>query len=142
MWFLSNAISITNPYFTYFGIELPYGSNFRVKDDILIEVVEDDEHSNAMKETRFGKLIKNTDYGAYAIDNKFLRDSSVFVEKKPSTASYRFAIVYRGDKYGIWRDSVQARRVGSGGGERLRVRLRRRAHCDDQVRHSRHPLAV
>ena len=106
VWFLSNAISITNPYFTYFGIELPYGSNFRVKDDILIEVVEDDEHANAMRETRFGKLIKNTDYGAYAIDNKFLRDSSVFVEKKPSTASYRFAIVYRGEKYGIWRDSI------------------------------------
>lgn len=106
VWFLSNAISITNPYFLYFGIDLPYGSNFRIKDDILIELVEDDEHSEAARQTRFGKLIKNTEYGAYAIDNKFLRDTAFFVGKKPLTASYRFSILYRGNKYGVWRDSV------------------------------------
>lgn len=109
VWFLSNAISITNPYFIYFGIELPYGSNFRVKDDILIEIVEDEEHCKAARETRFGKLISGTEYGSYAIDNKFLRDSPTFVEKKPSTASYRFAIAYKGSKYGVWRDSVSGR---------------------------------
>lgn len=108
VWFLSNAISISNPYFVYFNIELPYGSDIRVKDDILIELVHDDEYSNAAKQTRFGKIIQGTDYGAYAIDNKFLRDSSTFVEKKPATASYRFAVIYRDNRYGIWRDSVSA----------------------------------
>lgn len=104
VWFLSNAISVTNPYFIYFGIDMPYGSNFKVKDDILIEIVTDDEHANAAKATRFGKMIKDTDYGAYAIDNKFLRDSSTFVEKKPKTSVYRFTLSYKGKEYGVWLD--------------------------------------
>lgn len=104
VWFLSNAISVTNPYFLYFKIELPYNSNFRAKDDILIEIVQDDEVANAAKSSRFGKIIAGTDYAAYAIDNKFLRDSSTFVEKKPACASCRFTIEHNGKKYGLWLD--------------------------------------
>ena len=37
VFFLSNAITITNPYFLYFNIKLPYGKTIMCKNDILIE---------------------------------------------------------------------------------------------------------
>ena len=122
VFFLANAITQTNPYFLYFGIELPYNKtrqtfyndgkgNYTKKrqgrdPDILIELVANDEFIKMKEKTRFGKLIAGTDYFDYAVKNTFLRDSNEFIVKKQGTAKYRFLIVYKGQNLGVWIDTV------------------------------------
>lgn len=103
VFFLSNALTITNPYFLYFDIKLPYGNTIACKNDKLIELVQNEEFIETKKQTRFAKLIEGTDYAAYAIENKFLRDNKTFIEKKSGNCSYIFGFVYNGVTYGVWR---------------------------------------
>ena len=84
VFFLGNAISITNPYFTYFNLTLPYKSDIKTFKDglILVNYIKNIEYREMKHQTRFGKLIAGTDYAKYAIDNEFLRDSKTFIKKK------------------------------------------------------------
>lgn len=108
VWFLSNALTVTNPYFIYFDIALPYGKEISVKNDILIQMVKSEEYSEVAKETRFGKIIAGTPYGDYNLDNKFLLDNRTFVKKKGKDSKYYFSFIWQGDKYGVWIDSKAA----------------------------------
>lgn len=102
VWFVANAITMTNPYFMYFHISLPYGKTIMCKNDKLIEMVCNPEFVEVKKKTRFAKLIEGTDYERYSIENDFLRDSSVFIEKKSGRCDYMFTIVYNGNTLGVW----------------------------------------
>lgn len=103
-FFLSNAISETNPYFTYFKLNVPYCGTISCKDDLLVEFVADSDFIEHKKQTRFGKIISNTPYGDYNIDNKFRNDSKNFIEKKSETSRYSFTFIYKNDTYGVWAD--------------------------------------
>lgn len=105
VFFISNALTMTNPYFDYFNIGLPYGKNISCKNDVLIEMVKAAEYTQTAHQTRFGKLIQGTAYSAYAMDNEFLRDNNTFVEKRSPTARYYFTIRYNSNDYGVWMDS-------------------------------------
>lgn len=104
VFFISNALSMTNPYFDYFNIALPYGNNISCRNDVLIEMVQAAEYTETAHNTRFGKLIQGTAYSAYAVDNEFLRDNSAFVEKRNPTARYYFTMRYNSNDYGVWID--------------------------------------
>lgn len=102
--FLSNALTVANPYFMYFGITLPYNSDIKSKDDILIQMVKSDGFETMMKSTRFGKIVSNTKYGKYAIENSFYRDDRSLVEKKTKKSKNAFVMMYRGENIGVWID--------------------------------------
>ena len=109
--FLGNAISITNPYFTYFNLSLPYNSEVNIaKRDtngnplIIVYYAKNQVYREVKKASRFGQLIAGTDYGNYAIDNQFLRDSKAFVRKKSKGCKFYFILVLNGRRYGIWID--------------------------------------
>lgn len=104
VFFLSNAITVTNPYFMYFDVGLPYGKKVSCKDDILIELVQDAEYIETKSQTRFAKIVEGTQYGNYAIENQFLRDNKNFVQKKTPGSEYYFTFLYNGDQYGVWVD--------------------------------------
>lgn len=104
VFFLSNALTVTNPYFMYFDIALPYGKNIKASGDILIEMVKDAEFEEKVKESRFAKLVAGTPYANYAIDNDFLRDDKKFIAKKTDRARYVFTLAYKGEMYGVWID--------------------------------------
>lgn len=108
---LANAISISNPYFDYFNLSIPYKSEFKVcKRDkngnplILINYIKNEEYRTAKRESRFGQLIDGTEYGQYAIDNEFLRDDSTFIEKRPAHCKQYSTINVNNHDYGVWRD--------------------------------------
>lgn len=104
--FLGNAISITNPYFTYFNLSLPYNSDIGTFKDglIVVNYIKNEEYRKVKHESRFGKLIAGTKYGKYAIDNEFLRDSKSFVSKRTENCKFIFTIKYNGISYGVWTD--------------------------------------
>lgn len=103
-YLLSNALTVTNPYFIYFDISLPYKRKIKVNKDVLIEMVQDDDYIKMKKGTRFGQLISGTAYGRYAIENEFFRDTKDFIQKKEGTAEYFFTLVFKDIEFGVWID--------------------------------------
>lgn len=108
---LSNAISITNPYFTELNLSLPYNSEYKIfkKDNkgqplIMVYYGKNLLYREAKKSTRFGQLIEGTKYGSYAIDNVMLRDSKSFIAKKSKDSKFFFTLKLNGKNIGIWID--------------------------------------
>lgn len=101
---LANAISVVNPYFLYFDVKPKTDSRFTVTDDICIEMFTDDEFIDAKNKTRFGRLIRGTRYGEYAVNNKWLLDSETFIEPKTPRAEFMLGLKYNGVMYGFWVD--------------------------------------
>ena len=102
--FLANAISVSNPYFSYFGLRPDPNKRFTKKFPIIVEYYTNEEFIKAKYKTRFGQLIKGTVYGDYAVENKFLKDNANFVEKKTGNSVFQFAVHYNSQNYGFWYD--------------------------------------
>lgn len=104
--FLGNAISITNPYFTYFNLSLPYKSDIKTFKEglILVNYIANYEYREVKHKSKFGRLIEGTEYSKYAIDNEFLRDSKSFIRKKSNEAKFYFIFTYNKQTYGVWND--------------------------------------
>ena len=109
--FLGNAISISNPYFDYFNLSLPYNSDVKIakRDNtgqplIVVYYAKNTAYREVKKQTRFGQLVSDTDYGKYAIDNEMLRDSKTFVRKKTKNSKFYFILYLNNKTYGIWCD--------------------------------------
>lgn len=103
---LGNATSTINPYFDFFGIHLPYKSNFQTfkRGTIVVNYIKNEAYRKAKKESEFGQLVKGTPYEYYAIDNKFINDNSDFIKKRSNKAKLFFNIVLNNNPYGIWID--------------------------------------
>ena len=106
IFMLANAVTITNPYFIYFDINLPYNSDIKTYRDglILVQYMYNKEYREAKAQTKFGKLTEGTEYSKYAIENNFRLDNKNFIEKKTGTSRCSFGIKYKDVLYGIWFD--------------------------------------
>lgn len=102
--FLSNAVSIVNPYFLFWNLKPKPNKKFTKHGHLLIEFVKDQEFIEAKYKTRFGQIIKGTKYGDYAIENVYLKDNENFVEPLTANARFEFSIVYNEKTYGFWTD--------------------------------------
>lgn len=109
--FLGNAISITNPYFTFFNLSLPYNSEYKTfkNGTIVVNYIKNEKYREIKKQTKFGQLIDGTEYGKYSIDNEFLRDSKTFVKKKSKNCKFYFILVINGVNYGVWCDYKESK---------------------------------
>lgn len=98
---------ITNPYFLYFDLTLPYNSDIKTFKNglILLQYMKNEEYRIEKSNTRFGKLVQGTPYEQYAIENQDIRlNNRSFIEKKKSTSKFYFAFIYNGHTYGVWED--------------------------------------
>jgi hypothetical protein len=50
-------------------------------------------------------LIDGTEYGEMALDNNFVNDSQVFIDKRSKNSRFICSVVYNGMTFGIWVDS-------------------------------------
>ena len=102
--FLANNVSRVNPYFTYFKCIPKENERFTVAKDgeVVVEMFTDENFIEEKYKTKFGKLIRNTNYGNYAINNKSLRDNDTFVQKfKPKNCNFLFSVLYKGREIGF-----------------------------------------
>ena len=109
-WFLSNAVTISNPYFAEYGLMPPQNGDiqrFGRTRDILVQNVANESLTNAKKESRFGRIVSGTDYASYAYDNEWLLDNDTFVERKTQRSDYYMSLRYMDRWYGIWYDKLQ-----------------------------------
>lgn len=108
VFFLSNAVSVTNPYFDFFHLDKPYNGDIqRFGNEILVQNFVSTELSRIKKESRFGNIIKGTEYAEYAYDNEWLMDNDDFIEHKTRRSEYYLTLRYKDSWLGIWFDSVQ-----------------------------------
>lgn len=101
---LSNAVSIVNPYFLYFGITPDVSKRFNSYASLVVEVPESIDFSEQRRQTRFGSLISGTNYGDMSLDNEFTNDSDVFIERRTKESRFQYAIVHKGMVMGLWYD--------------------------------------
>lgn len=107
VWLLANAITFANDYFYYFDIK-PFRDRRFYHDKnrgIVVEQCKNELYRSLVKKTRFGKLISNTSYEDYAVENKYMLDSEDFIMKKSPEAQFIFNVRYDGHKWGIYADS-------------------------------------
>ena len=106
VFMLANAVTVTNPYFIYFDITLPYNTDIKTYKDglILIQYMNNQEYREAKAKTKFGKLTEGTLYSKYANKNNFRLDNKNFIEKKTGTSRCSFGIKYKDQIYGVWFD--------------------------------------
>lgn len=116
MFFLANAISVTNPYFLYFDLKMPKKADRNGKyiwkhptKPVLVEDVRNQAFIDKKKNTEFGQLIAGTEYAEYSIENKFLLDDDSFLEKKTGKARYYFTFIYKGRNFGVWADFTEGK---------------------------------
>lgn len=101
---LSNAVSVVNPYFLYFGVVPNIEKRFNAYQSLVIEIPDSKDFSDERRKTKFGQLINGTEYGDMSLDNEFVNDSVVFIERRSKESKFSFAIVYKGMKIGVWVD--------------------------------------
>lgn len=101
---MSNAVTIVNPYFLYFNIVPNINKRFNAYDQVLVEIPDSKEFANERRKTRFGQLIDGTKYGDMSLDNDFVNDSSVFIERRTGNSKFVFAVKYKGMTMGVWVD--------------------------------------
>jgi hypothetical protein len=111
LFMLANAISITNPYFLYWGLRMPKNADKNGKyiwkhpnKPIIVEDVRNSAFIDKKKNTEFGELVSGTAYADYSIENKFLMDNDTFIERKGQKARYYFTFIYKEKKFGVWAD--------------------------------------
>lgn len=100
--FLSNAITMTNPYFLYFKINFEKGQTIKLLKHISVELLQSQEYEEHIRKTKFGELIADTEYGKYNMQNKFLLDTPVFIQSMPVGASYICTLIIQQKMYGFY----------------------------------------
>ena len=106
--FLSNAVTVTNPYFDYFHLNKPANGDiqrFGSSKQILVQNYVSPLLSNMKKQSRFGQIISGTEYSEYAYDNEWLLDNEDFIAKKPQRCQYFLTLLYKDTKLGVWLDN-------------------------------------
>lgn len=101
---LSNAVSVVNPYFLYFELVPNINKRYNAYQNILIEIPDSKDFSDERRKTKFGSLIDGTEYGEMSLDNTFVNDSSLFIERRTKESKFQFAVVYKGLTMGVWVD--------------------------------------
>jgi hypothetical protein len=101
---LSNAVSVVNPYFLYFGLVPNIHKRYNAYESILIEIPDSKDFSEERRKTKFGNLIDGTEYGEMSLDNEFTNDSQLFIDKRSKDSKFVFSVIYKGMTIGIWID--------------------------------------
>lgn len=104
---LANAVSVANPYFFYYDIRPRDGARFQRYMDgyLIVENVKADNYAKTVAQTRFGKMIANTSYYDYAVDNKYADDDEKLIMSKTERATYSYGIRWGDKVLGVWIDS-------------------------------------
>ena len=104
VYMLGNNISVVNPYFEYLNIYVPYNSTMKLFNDgtILVNYIKNLKYREEKEKSSLGKLIKNTEYASYNINNKALLDNRTFISKKDKNSKIFCNLIIDNVKYGVW----------------------------------------
>ncbi len=105
VFFLANAFSMVNIYFTHYGVRLqpPYKTYNRLG-HIMVCIWQDESYRKAKRATRFYQMVEGTEFADHAYGNKFFLDKEHFIKHKTPSAEFHFGLKYLGRTFGVWVD--------------------------------------
>lgn len=102
VYLIGNYEIVSNPYFEYFGIYPVKGQRFVRKGEVLLDNYKNKAFVDYAKNTRFGKLIADSKFGSFAIDNTSLEDNEDNVKPFGSKMTFIIGFIVNDIKFGIW----------------------------------------
>ena len=105
VFFIGNAFSAVNIYFSHYKIRLqePFKLYNKIG-EIMVCVWRDDEYRAKRATTKFYQMNEGSDFNAHAFESKFILDNEHFIKAKSQAAVFNFALQYLGKTYGVWCD--------------------------------------
>lgn len=107
VYLLSNAANIVNPWFIELGIDTvpAYGKHWYRNKTFLLDYVDPSRFKqHDASDTVAGRMLQGRAGGAMASSNVFEGATLELVEKRPRSAQYECAFIYRGKVFAIWTD--------------------------------------
>ena len=107
---LSNSVSVVNPYFLAFNIQLDpnkritFSSDKEFRDFVVVENTNGVYTANYDELSPYEKMISHMEYGKMALNNEFISDTNTFIMKRTANASFVFGMKYLNRDIGIWVD--------------------------------------
>lgn len=103
---IGNAVSIENVFFKHYNIT-NINRGFTKSKDYVVENTNQEEKYNAFrrkaKASSFGKLVENTDYSKFALDNQFILDDYSSVRKVKVNTQQQLCIHFEDIVIGIYK---------------------------------------
>lgn len=104
--FIGNCVSFVNPLFTDLGIEPTPGKQFQKFNDnlVVLEHLNDVSFAEAKRKTKHARLMIQSKYGQYAIDNVMLEDTSDFISKGRGKGNWGYLSILKSQGFtvGVW----------------------------------------
>ena len=111
IFILSNATEGIefSPLFSFFDLSIPYDKDIKLfkNNTILVQYMKNEAFREERKNTLIGKIFEGTKYDSFAFQNQIQNRTSDFIEKKSGNPKFVFAIIYKGNTFGIWNDYKQ-----------------------------------
>lgn len=118
VFFLANAVTITNPYFLAHDINPNNADkNGFVKAPLkpgdtspfwVTHFIDSEEFNNEVYQTRFGRFIQGTEYADYAVESNFSDNHDGLIGDKNPRARYMFTLETTAGTFSVWFDIVTA----------------------------------
>lgn len=111
VYFLANAVSITNPYFLYYRIRPDKAGEFSTYRDgfIVCQFVDAKDFEEEVYKTRFGRFIKDTEYADYAVQNEFADNHDELLGAKSPAAVYYMTLETSHGTFSVWMDYKESK---------------------------------
>lgn len=111
VYMMANAVSMYNPYFLELGYQYsgrefwvaPSHVKYGLASDTCVQFLKS-ALTEQLADTRFGRLIRGTDYGNYSLYNEALDGNCDFISKKTRYSQLYAVLHIEGNSYGVWHD--------------------------------------
>lgn len=104
VYMCSNTVSILNPYYYTFGItkRLQDDTKFLRGNGWVLEQTFNENASEAILDSGFGRAFANSDYMQFAGNNGYLLDTNHMIEKIKEEGRYLYQLHDGANIYGVW----------------------------------------
>lgn len=107
VFLMGNNTNFYNPYHLHPAFNIPKIEKGGIwyNDNVLFQYADSSVKLKAKKsKCKFLNMIKDTDYGNYALDGLYADDALSFISERSKKAKHIFNLMYMGTTYGVWTD--------------------------------------
>lgn len=105
IFLLGNNTSFYNPYHLHPAFRIPWtqpGTIWKSDNVLFQHYIPSQQLAEKKSKSKFLNMIKDTEYGSYALQGVYIGDSDEFIAKRPQKSQFVFTIKLDNANYGIW----------------------------------------
>lgn len=105
VYMASNAVSILNPYYSYFGIDkrIKRNTKFLRGKGWVYERTWNQSASDALSQSGVARALKTSGYFESATQNIYLNDNMALISRPEGQGKYMLSVKYNGKWFSVWR---------------------------------------